>query len=52
MILSLFRKDPNKDAADALYAAALDGRVADGPVVQALLLARALDLLPTPRDAH
>ena len=35
-----------------LYAAALDGRVADGPVVQALLLARALDLLPTPRDAR
>ena len=34
-----------------LYAAALDGRVADGPVVQALLLARALDLLPTRRDA-
>jgi 8-oxo-dGDP phosphatase len=40
---------------DELYRAALDGRVSDGPVVQALLLARARGLLPTrtpePADA-
>lgn len=35
---------------EALHRAALTGRVSDGPVVQALLLARAQGLLPTPRD--